>query len=369
VANPVDLRALEVTELDQFLCDELAEPRYRAEQVWRWVHERGVCSFAEMTNLPQALRARLAQTAALGTLTVETVQRSRDGTRKLRLRTRDGRAIESVLIPDGDKLTQCISSQVGCALDCSFCATATLGLQRNLDAGEIVDQVYRARQVLAAEEPERRITNLVYMGMGEPLHNYREVIRSLRILTHERGANLSHRRITVSTVGLVPGIEKLGREPFQVNLAVSLNATTDEVRTELMPVNRKYPIRILLDAIRRYPLDRRRRVTFEYVLIADKNDSLADASRLAGLLAGMRCKVNIIPWNPHPHAPYRRPSTEVIAAFQNQVKRLGLPTYLRTPRGDDIDAACGQLALAGPGQATGAAAPVALRIRPRSVAT
>jgi 23S rRNA (adenine2503-C2)-methyltransferase len=343
VSEPVDLRTLDLTEVET-LARELGQPRFRGEQIWRWVHGAGVRSLDEMTNLPRALRAELAERATLGTLTVDAVQTSHDGTRKLRLRTRDGKAIESVLIPDGDKLTQCISSQVGCALDCQFCATAKLGLARNLDAGEIVDQVYRARALLAEVEPGRRVTNLVYMGMGEPLHNYDNVVKSLRILTHELGANLSQRRITVSTVGLVPGIEKLGQETVRPNLAVSLNAASDEVRNRIMPVNRKYDIARLLGAIRAYPLEQRRRVTFEYVLLAGVNDRMEDAARLARLLRGIPCKVNLIPWNPHPGAPYERPTPEAIAGFQNQVKRLGLPTYLRTPRGDDIDAACGQLA-------------------------
>jgi 23S rRNA (adenine2503-C2)-methyltransferase len=345
MADVPNLRALPRDELRR-LVGELDPARYRADQVWKWLHARGATGWDDMSDVPKGLRARLAETVALETLAVEKVQRSVDGSCKLRLRTRDGKAIESVLIPDGDKLTQCISSQVGCALDCSFCATATMGLHRNLDAGEIVDQVYRARALLATEEPSRRITNLVYMGMGEPLHNYLEVVRSLAILTDADGANLSHRRITVSTVGLVPGIDRLGREAVQVNLAISLNATTDAIRDTLMPVNRKYPIAALLAAVRRYPLERRRRVTFEYVLLAGVNDSLADAARLAELLGDIRCKVNLIPWNPHPHAPYQRPAADAIEAFQNEVKRRGLPAYLRTPRGADIDAACGQLALA-----------------------
>jgi len=319
-------------------------PRFRGEQIWRWVHGAGVRSFDEMTNVSKAVRTQLAERATLGTLQVDEVQTSHDGTRKLRLLTRDGKAIETVLIPDGEKLTQCISSQVGCALDCQFCATAKLGLSRHLDAGEIVDQVYRARALLAEVEPGRRVTNLVYMGMGEPLHNYDNVVKSLRVLTHELGANLSQRRITVSTVGLVPGIEKLGQETVRPNLAVSLNASNDAVRDRIMPVNRKYNIARLLDAIRAYPLEQRRRVTFEYVLLAGVNDTLEDAARLTKLLRGIPCKVNLIPWNPHPGAPYQRPSAKAIDAFQNEVKRLGLPAYLRTPRGDDIDAACGQLA-------------------------
>lgn len=342
LADRPDLRALTLDQA-QDLAVALGLPRFRGEQAWRWVHGKGATSWDEMTNLGAAVRERLAAGARIGTLTLAEVQRSRDGTRKLRFTTRDGYAIESVLIPDGDKTTQCISSQVGCAVDCQFCATAKLGLTRNLDPGEIADQVYRARALLAVEEPDRRITNLVYMGMGEPLHNYDHVMRSLRILTHDLGAGLSQRRITVSTAGLVPRLEKLGREDVRPNLAVSLNAASDEVRDQIMPINRKWNIGKLLAAIRAYPLEHRRRVTFEYVLLAGVNDALTDAADLARLLRGQRCKVNLIPWNPHPEAPYRRPAPEVIEAFQNECKRLGLPTYLRTPRGDDIDAACGQL--------------------------
>ena len=359
----VDLRSLELDETVAFAIDVLGQPRYRGEQIWRWVHRDGVTNFDQMTNLSKALRAELTERARLSNLSVDVVQRSADGTRKMRLMTEDGAAIESVLIPDGDKLTQCISSQVGCALDCQFCATAKMGLGRNLSAGEIVDQVYRARALLAEDARDNdgtndgrgedrdtdrryppRVTNLVYMGMGEPLHNYREMVRSLRILTHELGANLSQRRITVSTAGLVPGIEKLGRESVRPNLAISLNAARDEVRDAIMPINRKYDIARLLAAIQAYPLERRRRVTFEYVLLEGVNDSLADADALGRLLRGIPCKLNIIPWNPHPEAPYRRPSAAAIEAFQNRAKAAGLPTYLRTPRGDDIDAACGQLA-------------------------
>jgi 23S rRNA (adenine2503-C2)-methyltransferase len=319
-------------------------PRFRGEQIWRWVHDKGARSFDDMTNLPADVRARLAERARIAGLEVAEMQTSRDGTRKLRLTTRDGKSIESVLIPDGDKTTQCISSQVGCAVDCQFCATAKLGLERNLDAGEIVDQVYIGRRVLAEAEPGRRLTNLVYMGMGEPLHNYDNLVKSLRILTHDKGAGLSQRRITVSTAGMVPKLERLGGEDVRPNLAVSLNAPNDTVRDAIMPINRKWNIAKLLGALRAYPLEQRRRITFEYVLLANVNDSPADAAQLAKLLRGIKCKVNVIPWNPHPEAPYARPSALAIETFQAECKRLGLPTYLRTPRGDDIDAACGQLA-------------------------
>jgi 23S rRNA (adenine2503-C2)-methyltransferase len=340
-----DVRDLSLAELEDLVVS-LGESRFRGEQIFRWVHMHGVTSWDAMKNVSAATRAKLAEKATLGALTIDEVQTSSDGTRKLRLRTHDGFAIESVLIPDGDKMTQCISSQVGCALDCDFCATAKLGFARHLAPGEIVDQVYRAREVLG----EQRVTNLVYMGMGEPLHNYDNVVKSIRLLTHDLGQGLSARRITVSTAGLVPGIEKIGREDLGIGLAVSLNATTDETRDVVMPVNKKWNLEKLLGTLKAYPLESRRRITFEYVLLADVNDSLADAARLARLLRGFKCKVNVIPWNPHPMSEYRRPAPERIEAFQNEVRRLGLPVYLRTPRGDDIDAACGQLANRAPGQ-------------------
>ena len=338
-----DLRAMTLEEAEAFAVTQ-GWQRFRGEQVWRWVHDKGVRTFDEMTNLNEKARAQFAEVARIGGLTVAEVQTSRDGTRKLRLVTHDGQSIESVLIPSGEKTTQCISSQVGCAVDCQFCATAKLGLKRNLDAGEIVDQVYLAQRLLAEAEPDRRITNIVYMGMGEPLHNYDNLITSLRILTHQKGAGLAQRRITVSTSGLVPKLEKLGAETVRPNLAVSLNAPNDSIRDEIMPINRKWNIAKLLAALKAYPLEQRRRITFEYVLLAGVNDSLDDAAQLARLLRSIKCKVNIIPYNPHPEAPYARPSSAAVEAFQNECKRLGMSTYLRIPRGDDIDAACGQLA-------------------------
>ena len=395
-----DLRDLTLEETRAFVA-ELGLERFRADQIFRWVHGRAVDSVDEMTNLTKALRARLGERSSLSHLGIDVEQISRDGTRKLRLKTHDDRVIETVLIPDGDasapdddegeperapegsgvradgeefrggkrpivvpehlqhalfpqrpKLTQCVSSQVGCALDCTFCATASLGFGRNLTAGEIVDQVYRADRLLAGlpeDDPTHRagadhITNIVFMGMGEPLHNYANVVRSLAILTDPAGAAFSRRRITVSTAGLVPAIEKLAQEPVQVNLAVSLNATTDDVRNEIMPINRKWNIARLLEAVRKVPLERRRRVTFEYVLLDGVNDTVEDARRLAQLTRGIPCKVNVIPWNPHGHAPYRRPTDGAVKAFQAELKARGLAVYVRRSRGDDIDAACGQLA-------------------------
>ncbi len=352
-----DLRAMTLDDAEAFAVAQ-GWPRFRGEQLWRWVHHRGAREFDEMTNLSVALRDEARARVRIGTLELAEVQTSQDGTRKLRLVTHDKQSIESVIIPDGDKTTQCISSQVGCAVDCQFCATAKLGLIRNLDAGEIVDQVYLARRLLAEVEPGRQLTNLVYMGMGEPLHNYDNVVKSLRILTNDKGAKLSQRRITLSTAGLVPKLEKLGGETVRPNLAVSLNAPNDAIRDEIMPINRKWNIGKLLATLRAYPLEQRRRITFEYVLLAGVNDSVRDAAQLAKLLHGVKSKINLIPWNPHPEAPYQRPTKAVIDAFWAECRRHGLPTYIRTPRGDDIDAACGQLA-----NRSNGAPLVALRVR------
>lgn len=385
--NPIDLRDLDTPQLEALMA-ELGERRFRAEQLFRWVHAKGALHLSEMTDISKEFRARMAETLQISTLDVDTEQVSIDGTRKLRLRTADERVIETVLIPDADarqesqlhvagvpgevslsrpapaslgdddedegglKLTQCVSSQVGCALDCTFCATAKLGFGRQLRASEIVSQVYLAERLLAGlpkEDPTRRaggerVTNLVFMGMGEPLHNYDNLVRALRILLSPLGRNFSRRRITVSTAGLVPGIERLAKEPVSVNLAVSLNATTDEQRDQVMPINRKYNLATLLAALRRYPLEKRQRITIEYVLLAGVNDSLEDARRLPGLLAGIPCKLNLIPWNPHPQAPYKRPERRAVLAFQEEASRLGFSVYLRKTRGVDIDAACGQLA-------------------------
>ena len=390
-----DLRSLELEALTELLRTLDAE-RYRGEQVFRWIHQKRCESFDEMTDLPADLRARLAETSRLVTLHTAREQVSRDGTRKLAFRTEDDRLIETVLIPDGDaresdeidedenenqgeeyrggrrdiaaaanyerqgrsalprrpKLTQCISSQVGCALDCKFCATATLGFGRNLSAGEIVKQVYHAQSLITSlsdDDPMRRagagrVTNIVFMGMGEPLHNFDNVMRATRLLMNQRGADLSRRRITISTAGLVPAIERFGKQDVRANLALSLNATTDEVRDEIMPINRKWNLAALLAAIRAFPLERRRRVTFEYVLLAGVNDSNADAERLPRLLRGIPSKVNLIPWNEHSAAPYKRPSDERVTEFADRVRAGNLAVFVRRSRGDDIDAACGQLA-------------------------
>jgi 23S rRNA (adenine2503-C2)-methyltransferase len=363
----MDLRSLTPAELKQRMT-ALGEAGYRAEQLFRWLHgprPEGATEASTPTNVPKALREALLAEAPLRPLTVDLMQQARDGTRKFRFKTFDDRAIESVLIPDDKpergKLTLCISSQVGCALDCQFCATATLGFGRHLSAGEIVEQVY-----LASASAGRRPTNIVFMGMGEPLHNLAEVIRAFGLLLHPWGAGFSPRRITVSTVGLVTGIDELAKLNPAPNLAISLNATTDEIRGQIMPVNKRFPIERLLDAARRFPLAHGRKVTFEYVMLAGVNDSDQDAVRLQRLLKGIACKVNLIPWNPFAGPQFHRPTDDRIRGFQDIVRATGIPVYIRTPRGDDIDAACGQLAARPPEPPAQAPALLQIRTAPQS---
>ena len=343
VTDRPDVRAMTLDDAQAFAVAQ-GWAKFRGEQVWRWVHQHGVRTFDEMTNLSREVRAELAIRATIGCLEVAEVQTSSDGTRKLRLVTHDGHSIESVLIPDGDKTTQCISSQVGCAVDCQFCATAKMGLVRNLDAGEIVDQVYLARRLLAEVEPGRHLTNIVYMGMGEPLHNYDNLIKSLRILTNDKGAKLAQRRVTVSTSGLVPKLERLGGETVRPNLAVSLNAANDETRDEIMPINRKWNIAKLLSrcAGTRSSSGAGSRSSTCCSPASTIRSPTPGSSR--SCCAASSASSTSSRTTRTPSRRTRVPTRAVIDAFQDECKRLGLPTYLRTPRGDDIDAACGQLA-------------------------
>jgi 23S rRNA (adenine2503-C2)-methyltransferase len=351
-----DLRDLDLAGLEAFV-ERLGEKRFRARQLHKWIHQRGARGFEQMSDLSKELRARLTTEATLGTLELDTKEKARDGTRKYAFRTTRGDVVEAVFIPDASaegRNTLCISSQVGCAIDCQFCLTGTLGLRRNLTAGEIVEQLTRVKQdlvddphgveALPIEEgaPPERIHNIVMMGMGEPLHNYENLIRALGIMTHDDGHGLSSRRITVSTAGLAPRIPRLGHDS-KVNLAVSLNATTDEVRTRIMPINKRYDIAALLDACRAFPLPERRRITFEYVMLAGVNDTMDDAKRLVTLLHGFRCKVNLIPFNAHPRSPYQRPSDDVVERFRQYLVGKKMSVFVRTARGDDISAACGML--------------------------
>jgi 23S rRNA (adenine2503-C2)-methyltransferase len=325
------------------------EPSYRARQILRWVYQKGAVSFAEMSDLSKGLRAKLGQSFEIARPRLVRLARAQDRTWKLLFGLADGGRIESVLIPaeSSDRLTLCISSQVGCGMGCAFCATATLGLARNLMAHEIVDQVLEARRELAgaaaAGEPQSTITNIVFMGMGEPLHNVEEVVRAIQLLTADWGVGLSPRRITVSTVGLVPQIERLLRDT-KVNLAVSLSATTDALRSRLMPVNRKYPLATLLGACHDLPLPKRKRITFEYVMLRGENDSLEDARRLGQLLRAIPSKVNLIPFNPFPGSRFASSARASIEAFRVALLRQGVHATIRESRGSDIQAACGQLA-------------------------
>jgi len=344
--EPVDLRALSLPQTEALL-ESWGEPAYRGRQIVRWVHQRGVRSVDEMTDLSKSLRARLSERATITCLKTDKVEVARDGTRKYAFRTAHDDIIESVFIPDASapgRHTLCISSQVGCAIDCKFCLTASLGLIRNLSPGEIVEQLTRVKEDLSKTfgDAAPPIRNVVMMGMGEPLANYGNLVPALRLMGSDLGHDMSFRRITVSTSGLAPRIPRLGRD-VPVQLAVSLNATTDGVRSRIMPINDKYPIAELLDACRQFPLPPRRRITFEYVLLAGINDSDADARRLGRMLRSFRCKVNLIPFNEHPYVPFSRPSAERVSAFQELVARSGVSVYVRTPRGDDISAACGQL--------------------------
>lgn len=327
-------------------------PAFRARQVLSWLYRRRAASFREMTDLPAALRLQLEQEFTVVHPARVQVRESRDGTRKLLLVFADGVAVESVLIPDRHRLTLCLSSQAGCGMGCRFCATARLGLRRNLNAAEILAQVLAAFEQLG---PEERLTNVVFMGMGEPLANYDHLREALEVLQAEWGFGISGRRITVSTVGLLPQMLRLVRET-PVQLAVSLTGTTEEQRSRLMPINRRYSLRELLATCRELPLPQRRRITFEYVLLAGENDSLADADRLARLLRGVRAKVNLIPFNPFPGAGYERPSEAAVRAFQERLFQHGLLATVRRSRGLDVQAACGQLALAERSERTASAA-------------
>jgi 23S rRNA (adenine2503-C2)-methyltransferase len=323
------------------------QAKMRVGQIWSWIYHWGVQDFGAMTNLAKDYRAMLARGFTIGRPGIVTRQLSSDGTRKYLLRIAGGHEVEAVYIPDADRGTLCISSQVGCTLTCSFCHTGTQRLVRNLTSAEIVGQILVARDDLAewGREPEtkRAITNIVLMGMGEPLYNTDNVRDAMLIAMDGDGIAISRRRITLSTSGIVPEIERVGRE-INCLLAISFHATTDAVRDALVPINRKYNIAELIDACRAYPrLSNSERITFEYVMLKGVNDSDADARRLVKLIAGIPAKINLIPFNPWPGAPYERSDPERIAAFADIVHRAGYASPVRTPRGEDIMAACGQL--------------------------
>lgn len=323
----------------------LGEKPYRARQLMQWMYQRGVDDFAAMTDIAKPLRAKLAQIAEIRPPEVIFDRVSQDGTRKWLLRMDQGQAIETVYIPEGERGTLCVSSQVGCALDCSFCSTAKQGFNRNLTTAEIIGQLLIANRALGfTPGGERKITNVVMMGMGEPLANYRSVVAALRIMLDDYAYALSKRRVTVSTSGLIPAMDRLA-EDVDVALAVSLHAPDDALRDELVPINRKYPIRELLAACRRYVQKRpHRHILFEYVMLDGVNDSERHAHELARLVGGLPCKVNLIPFNPFPGTEYRRSPQARIDRFRDVLLARHIITVTRRTRGDDIDAACGQLA-------------------------
>jgi 23S rRNA (adenine2503-C2)-methyltransferase len=335
-----NLMGLLPAELEE-LAVSLDASRYRGRQLATWMYRKGVLDLESMTDLPRDFRARLAETHEIALPELERVTPSQDGSRKLVFRLADGARVSAVLMPDDGRITLCLSTQVGCGFGCAFCLTGTMGLERNLTAGDIVGQLVAASGLL---EGEARVTHIVFMGMGEPLANYANLVAALRIMTDARlGLGYSPRRITVSTVGLVTGIDRLGAEDLRVNLAISLHGASDEVRGRIMPINRSWNLEALMAAVRRYPLASRQRVFFEYVMLEDVNDSPEEARRLARLLRGVRAKVNLIPFNDWDGSGFRRPPLPRILAFQAILLDAGLTTTVRWSKGEDIGAACGQL--------------------------
>ena len=344
-----DLGSMDLAELETAL-EARGHPRFHARQIFSWIYARGVTDFEKMTDLSRPLRADLSLHFRISTPAVIAKETSSDGTVKFLLGLDDNRRIESVFIPDTPSQTFCISTQVGCAMKCGFCLTGKMGLVRNLSAGEIAGQV----RVLADELGLRESKfNIVLMGMGEPLHNYDNTMKALRLLNDEHGLAVSPRRVTLSTVGVLPALERLASEPFMPNLAISLHATTEDQRDALVPVNRKYGLADILAAAQKFPARRRNRITFEYVLLGGVNDTPDDARRLVRLLGTIRCKVNLIPLNEAAGISFVRPSNDRVDAVARTLARAGLTVSVRKSRGRDIRAACGQLIVEGAAKSTG----------------
>ena len=332
----IDLKSLSKDDVESFIKDA-GLPSFRSRQILHWIYERYAQSLEEITELSKKLREELAERAYISNLTLLNRMTSHDGTEKFLFGLEDGETIESVLIPDEERLTLCISSQVGCAMGCVFCLTGKSGLKRNLGPHEIIDQVISVNRMILP----RRITNIVLMGMGEPLANFDNVVEALRRMTGVMV--ISPRRITLSTAGIVPRIAELGQLGLKVNLAISLNATTDSVRDVIMPINKTYPIKAVLDTCRKLPLQQTRKITFEYVMLKDINDSTADAKRLVRLLHGLQSKINLIPFNPYSDCEYERPDDIAVLLFQEILAKAEVTVIIRKSKGRDILAACGQL--------------------------
>lgn len=344
-AEGVNLLGLDRAGLEAFFAT-IGEKKFRATQVMKWIHQLGVVDFQEMNNLSKELRKQLAESSCVQNIQVTRDQISKDGTRKWLLRLHDGNHIEAVFIPEDDRGTLCVSSQVGCALDCSFCSTGRQGFNRNLSAAEIISQVWLASQLLDEEKkPGRKITNVVMMGMGEPLLNFDNVVSAVRIMMDDFAYGLSKRRVTVSTAGVVPAMDRLG-DMIDMRLAVSLHASNDKLRNELVPVNKKYPLKELMAACRRF-IDKqnsRSRITFEYVMLDGINDRPEHAHELIKLLKGIPTLMNLIPFNPFAGSGYSTSSKKAVLRFSETLHEAGMTTVIRKTRGEDIDAACGQLA-------------------------
>lgn len=346
-ASKINLLGLSQEKMEAFF-ESIGEKRFRAKQVLQWIHQRGVTDFDAMTDVSKALRAKLADVAEICAPDVLQQHDSTDGTRKWLMCMAGGNAIETVYIPDGDRATLCVSSQVGCSLDCSFCATGKQGFNRDLSAAEIIGQVWIAAKSFGQFEPDgpRKVTNVVMMGMGEPLLNFDNVVDAMNLMMSDYAYGISKRRVTLSTSGVVPELDRLA-DYTDVSLAISLHAPNDELRNELVPINRKYPIAVLLDSAQRYierMPDNHRKITIEYTLIDHVNDRLEHAQQLAELLKDIPVKINLIPFNPFDQSDYKRVSNNALRRFQTYLIEKGFTATVRTTRGDDIDAACGQLA-------------------------
>ena len=336
----INLKGLWIEELEGIL-DKLGEKKYKAKQIAKWIYNKGVSDFEQMTDLSKELRRKLAEIAYIDKLKLIKKQTSKiDQTEKFLFELSDGKKIETVLMREKERVTLCISTQAGCALNCIFCATGSMGFERNLSAGEIVDQIICAKEHLKEDE---KITNLVIMGMGEPLLNYENTLKSIRMIQSELGLSLSAKRITLSTAGIVSQIYKLADEGLKIKLALSLNAPDDELRKKLMPITKKYPLSKVMEALKHYAKVNDTRITFEYVLIKDINDSKEQALELAKLVRGIPCKINLIPYNPVKNCPFEKPDEETLQKFRDILYPRAPAVTLRKSKGDDIQAACGQL--------------------------
>jgi 23S rRNA (adenine2503-C2)-methyltransferase len=338
-SQKVDLKNLSPSELEDFI-RSFGKERYRSLQILRWLYQKGIRSIDEMTNLSKRFRQSLSEISFISTLHPLYVEQAKDETKKFLFQLEDGNRIESVLIPDKARLTLCVSTQVGCALGCRFCLTGKMGLKRDLMASEILNQILAVRETLT---DKTSITNVVLMGMGEPLANYKNTLKATELMTNPDAFKFSSRRVTLSTVGLLPELEQLAKEKISFRLAISLNASDEETRSQLMPINRRYPLKKVLEACRHFPLRPRTRITFEYVLVEGVNDSHQDAKRLLKMLRGIPSKVNLIPLNEASGIPFKRPSEEKVRRFQEILMEGGLTAIVRTSKGAEISAACGQL--------------------------